>query len=168
MNIARHFLARRRAASRLKGERRLHQRAVLYWAEASGDDGLLPLTRLDAAALEDWLTHGFLLDLASPEAPRLVRVGPVLAEEAGLDDHEVDGAPVPLASVDPASLLARFAAFYKQAVETRAPVKAEYDFTTSAGYRVLCRGALLPVTADGATADHVYGVVSWKSERVSG
>ena len=166
MNIARHFLARRRADTRTKGERRLHQRAVLYWADASGDDGLLPLACLDASALEDWLTHGFLLDLTDSAAPRLVRVGPVLAEEAGLDEQAVDGEPVSLSDVDPGSLLARFAAFHPHAVATHAPVKAEYDFTTSAGYRVLCRGALLPVTADGATADHVYGVVSWKSEKV--
>jgi hypothetical protein len=143
-------------------ERRLHKRAVLYWSRAADERGLLHLRDLDATALEDWLTHGFLLDLTDSAAPRIVRVGPVLQEEAG-----IGGGPVNLADVDPNSLLARFAAHHPRVLYAHAPVMAEYDFVTDAGYRVLCRGALLPVSAGGDAIDHVYGVVSWKSEKVA-
>src|SRR3546814_14136375 len=48
----------------------------------------------------------------------------------------------------------------------RTPVMAEYDFVTNGGYHVLCRGALLPLSSDGVMLDHVYGVISWKSEKI--
>ena len=64
-------------------------------------------------------------------------------------------------------LLMRFASHHERALASGQPETAEYDFVTFAGYHVLCRGALLPLSADGVSLDHVYGVVSWKSEKVA-
>ena len=142
-------------------ERRLHRRAVQYWREALGESRYLRLDRFNPAAVEDRLDQGFLLDLRDPAVPALSRVAPVLQDEAGVESEAVA-----LPAVPTTSLLARFAAHYPQVLATEQPVMAEYDFVTEAGYRVLCRGALLPLSSDGARVDHVYGIISWKSHRV--
>jgi hypothetical protein len=144
-------------------ERRLHRRALQYWQNALGDDGLVRLADFDPLAIEDDFSHGFLLDVRAPIGPRFSYVGPVLEQEAG-----VSGINVLLAGVRADSLLMRFASHYPRVLDSGAPETAEYDFVTDAGYHVLCRGALLPLSSDGVTLDHVYGVVSWKSERVTG
>lgn len=156
------FLRRWRGDAPGRLERRLHRRTVDYWREARGDAALLSLDRFDPAAVEDRLDQGFLVDLTGPE-PRLARIAPVLQDEAGLD-----GETAALAEVPAESLLARFAAHHSRAVDTGEPVTAEYDFVTAAGWHVLCRGALLPLSAGGERVDHVYGVISWKSEKVAG
>lgn len=150
---------RRDAPSRL--ERRLHRRAAGYWREARGDGRFVNLAGFDPGAIEEQLDQGFLLDLTGP-APVFARIAPVLQDEAG-----IEGEASALADVPPGSLLARFAAHYRRAVETGEPAMAEYDFVTDAGWRVLCRGALLPLSAGGERVDHVYGVISWKSEKAT-
>lgn len=142
-------------------ERRLHKRAMLYWQSALGDRELVALADFDPLAIEDDSNHGFLLDLRTPAEPIFSYVGPVLEQEAG-----VEGDRIRLKSVPQQSLLMRFASHYPRVLESRQPETAEYDFVTHAGYHVLCRGALLPLSADGSSIDHVYGVVSWKSEKV--
>jgi hypothetical protein len=141
-------------------ERRLHRRAVRYWRDALGECERLLLDRFDAGAVEDRLDQGFLLDLRDRAAPVFARIAPVLQDEA-----EIAAEAVGLADVPGGSLLARFAAHYPKALATEQPVTAEYDFVTEAGWHVLCRGALLPLSSDGARVDHVYGVISWKSEK---
>ena len=141
-------------------ERRLHKRAILHWWHARGEREIVALGDFDPLEIEDELSHGFLLNLCSADAPVLTYIGPVLAQEAG-----VDGDRVPLVSVPETSLLKRFAEHYPRALASGQPETAEYDFVTFAGYHVLCRGALLPLSGDGTTLDHVYGVVSWKSEK---
>ena len=143
-------------------ERRVHKRAVHYWWHARGERDAVALADFDPLEIEDDFSHGFLLNLRAPDHPVLTYIGPVLAQEAGLD-----GDPVPLASVADNSLLKRFANHYPRALASGEPETAEYEFVTFAGYHVLCRGSLLPLSADGATLDHVYGVVSWKSEKLA-
>lgn len=143
-------------------ERRLHKRALLYWWHARGERETVALADFDPLEIEDDFSHGFLLSLHAPDSPVFTYVGPVLAQEAG-----VDGDRIPLAAVPETSLLRRFASHYPRALGSGEPETAEYDFVTFAGYHVLCRGALLPLSGDGATLDHVYGVVSWKSEKLA-
>jgi hypothetical protein len=143
-------------------ERRLHKRAVLYWWHARGERDVAVLADFDPLEIEDDFSHGFLLDLRAADDPVFTYIGPVLAQEAG-----VEGDRVHLASVPETSLLMRFASHRARALASGQPETAEYDFVTFAGYHVLCRGALLPLSADGVTLDHVYGVVSWKSEKVA-
>jgi len=143
-------------------ERRLHRRAVDYWRSVLGENERVRLCDFDLLAIEDDTSHGFLLDLRVPAAPILSYVGPVLEQEAGLS-----GTPVRLAEVTANCLLSRFAGHHGRVLESGKPETAEYDFVTDAGYHVLCRGALLPLSSDGTTVDHVYGVVSWKSEKIA-
>lgn len=154
------FLKSWRSGAPARPERRLHRRTVDYWRQARGDAAFLRLDLFDPATVEDRLDQGFLVDLTG-SAPRLARIAPVLQDEAGLE-----GETAPLDDVPADSLLARFAAHHPRAVETGEPVMAEYDFVTAAGWHVLCRGALLPLSAGGERVDHVYGVISWKSEKV--
>lgn len=143
-------------------ERRLHKRAVQYWRDALGGRELVALADFDPLEIEDDSRHGFMLDLRMPAEPIFSHIGPVLEQEAG-----VDGDQIRLEAVPSHSLLSRFASHYPRVLESGQPETAEYDFVTDAGYHVLCRGALLPLSADGVTVDHVYGVVSWKSEKVA-
>ena len=143
-------------------ERRLHKRAVLRWWHARGERDVAALADFDPLEIEDDFSYGFLLDLRAADDPVFTYIGPVLAQEAG-----VEGDRVRLASVPETSLLVRFASHYARALASGQPETAEYDFVTFAGYQVLCRGALLPLSADGVSLDHVYGVVSWKSEKVA-
>lgn len=143
-------------------ERRLHKRAVRYWERAIGSADYLRLSKFDPASVEDALSHGFMLDVTDPAAPVFTSVGPVLQDEAGLEC----GIAL-FETVEETSLLARFSSRYLEVIETRAPVTAEYDFVTAAGYQVLCRGALLPLSSSGERVDHVYGVISWRSQKVA-
>lgn len=142
-------------------ERRLHRRATLYWQSLGGGRQLVSLADFDPFRIEDDLSHGFLLDLRNPDQPVFTYIGPVLEQEAGVEGEHVDFAAVPSHS-----LLMRFAAHYQCVLDSGDPETAEYDFVTAAGYHVLCRGALLPLSSDGKAVDHVYGAISWKSEKV--
>jgi len=142
-------------------ERRLHRRALLYWEKALGDRALVTLADFDPRQIEDDFSHGFLLDISAELGPRFSYIGPVLQQEAG-----VTGKNILMAGLPANSLLMRFASHYPRVLDSGQPETAEYDFTTAAGYHVLCRGALLPLSSDGHGIDHVYGVVSWKSEKV--
>lgn len=143
-------------------ERRLHKRAVLYWQNALGEHEFVALADFDPQEIEDQSSHGFLLDLRQLGDPIFTYIGPVLEQEAGIVGDQVRFAAVPQSS-----LLKRFARHYDRVLASRAPETAEYDFMTDAGYHVLCRGALLPLSSDGAIVDHVYGVISWKSEKAA-
>lgn len=144
-------------------ERRLRERAMAYWSSLRRGREFVLLNDFDPMVLEDRSTHGFLLDLTIPEKPVLRFIGPVLRDEASVTTDNV-----PLADVAQDTLLRRFADRHVEVSARRAPISAEYDFITSAGYHVLCRGALFPLTSDAVQLDHVYGVISWKSEKVSG
>ncbi|MBK5265647.1 MAG: hypothetical protein JJE34_10515 [Alphaproteobacteria bacterium] len=141
-------------------ERRLNRRALLYWQSIKHDGELVAVDRFDPQALEDCSAHGFMLDLRQVHAPIVCHVGPVLLEEADLTEL-----PVSLADVSQRSLLGQFARRWKDVLSGQQPVTAEYDFVTES-YQILCRGVLLPLSSDGQTIDHVYGVISWKSEKL--
>jgi hypothetical protein len=142
-------------------ERRLHNRVTLHWQTLKRDSEFVLLKDFDPMVLEDSSTHGFLLDLTKADQPVLRFLGPVLRDEASIEGHDVL-----LTDVAKDTLLRRFAARYPEVSADRSAVSAEYDFITSAGYHVLCRGVLLPLSSDGVLLDHVYGVISWKSEKV--
>jgi hypothetical protein len=105
--------------------------------------------------------HGFLLDICDATAPKFVSAGAILLEEADLTST-----PELLSVVRSRSLLGQFAGRWKAITETKAPVVSEYEFETPAGYRVYCRGVLLPLSACGSMIDHVVGVINWRSEKV--
>jgi hypothetical protein len=142
-------------------ERRLHNRVMLHWQALKRDSEFVLLKDFDPMVLEDHSTHGFLLDLTNAVQPVLRFIGPVLRDEAS-----IEGQDIPLADVANDTLLRRFADRYPEVSARRTAIPAEYDFITSAGYHVLCRGVLLPLSSDGVLLDHVYGVISWKSEKV--
>lgn len=141
-------------------ERRLNRRALLYWNSLGREGELVAVGKFDPDALEDCSSHGFMLDLGDADAPIVRHVGPVLHEEA-----DIAALPVALADVSERSLLGQFGRRWKDVLSRQQPVTAEYDFTTDS-YRILCRGVLLPLSSDGRGIDHVYGVISWKSEKL--
>lgn len=141
-------------------ERRLNRRALLYWRSIGGGNGLVAVDRFDPQALEDCSSHGFMLDLRDLAVPFICHVGPVLQEEA-----DITHLPVALADVSPQSLLGQFGRRWEEVLSGQQPVTAEYDFTTNR-YHIFCRGVLLPLSSEGQAIDHVYGVISWKSEKL--
>lgn len=145
-------------------ERRLHERALSSWQKARGRSGLVQLDRFGWRSLEDHRNHGFLLDVRDHAGATLVHIGPVLRDEAGIPD----GVSVRFPDLPQHSLIARLAHRYRDALTNGEPVVASYEFVTSANYLVLSRGVLLPLSSDGQVLDHVYGVISWKSERLEG
>lgn len=147
----------------LPRERRLHRRAMIYWDGLKRGRELPLLEEFNFFELEDREGHGFLLDLRDAGEPLVAQVGAVLRDEGELAD-----VPMKLDDVPPASLLGQFGRRWKQVLSERKPAVSEYDFVTAAGYHVYCRGVLLPLTSDGSAIDHVYGVISWKSEKVQG
>src|SRR3546814_10853327 len=71
----------------------------------------------------------------------LTHVGLVLRDEAS-----VKSVPIALTDVAPDTLLGQFAGRWNEVLDSRKPVEAEYVFVTEAGYRVFCRGVLLPLS----------------------
>lgn len=141
-------------------ERRLNRRALLYWQSIKQDGELVVVDAFDPQSLEDYSAHGFMLDLRQTQTPIVCHVGPVLLEEADLTTLPVD-----LTAVSQRSLLGQFAGRWPEVMSQQQPVTAEYDFATER-YQILCRGVLLPLSSDGQVIDHVYGVISWKSEKL--
>lgn len=141
-------------------ERRLTRRALLYWQSIEREGGLVPVGAFDPQALEDYASHGFMLDLRDMGRPLLCHIGPVLRQEA-----DVTGLPVALADVPERSLLGQFGRRWEGVLSQQQPMTADYDFKTDS-YHILCRGALLPLSSDGRSIDHVYGVISWKSVKL--
>ena len=84
-----------------------------------------------------------------------------------MDEAEISSPLIALVDVPDTSLLGKFGRRYPQALIERAPVTTEYVFDTDAGYRISCRGVLLPFSGSEDSIDHVYGVVSWKSEQIA-
>lgn len=151
----------RNATRRPARERRLHRRAMLYWEGLKCEREFPLLEEFNFFELEDHAAHGFLLDLRDAGEPLVTQVGDVLRDEGDLAC-----VPVKLDDVPPTSLLGQFGRRWKQVLSERKPAVSEYDFVTAAGYHVYCRGVLLPLSSDGAAIDHVYGVITWKSEKV--
>src|SRR3546814_20117610 len=91
----------------------------------------------------------------------LTHVGLVLRDEAS-----VTSVPIARTDVAPDTLFGQFAGRWNEVLDSRKPVEAEYVFVTEAGYRVFCRGVLLPLSSSVSEIDHIYGVISWKSEKL--
>jgi len=122
----------------------------------------VPLLKdFDFTFSEEFATHGFLLHVEG-DRPVLSHVGEILMDEA-----EIASPLIQLVDVPAKSLLGKFGRRYSQALNERAPVTTEHLFDTDAGYRISCRGVLLPFRGARDMIDHVYGVVSWKSEQIA-
>jgi hypothetical protein len=160
VNLLSRLFRRPGLRSQWGAERRLNRRALLYWRSVGRAGDLVAVNKFDPQALEDCSSHGFMLDLRDVAAPLICHVGPVLQEEA-----DITHLPMTLADVPPRSLVGQFGRRWEEVLSQQQPVTAEYEFTT-ASYRIFCRGVLLPLSSDGQTIDHVYGVISWKSEKL--
>ena len=159
MNLLSKLLRGTGLRSQWGAERRLNRRALLYWRSIGQAGDLVAVDKFDPQALEDCSSHGFMLDLRDAAGPLICHVGPVLHEEA-----DIKQLPVALADVSQRSLLGQFGRRWEDVLAQQQPVTAEYDFTTDR-YHIFCRGVLLPLSSDGQAIDHVYGVISWKSEK---
>lgn len=160
MNLLSRLFRGTGSRARWRAERRLNRRALLYWRSIRRAGDLVAVDKFDPQALEDCSSHGFMLDLRDTAAPLVCHVGPVLHEEA-----DITQLPVALADVSPQSLLGQFGRRWEEVLSRQQPVTAEYDFSTER-YHIFCRGVLLPLSSGGQVIDHVYGVISWKSEKL--
>lgn len=143
-------------------ERRLHNRAKAVWHATRRGRAFPTPDDFGAQQIDEVLEHGFLLEIRPKEAPLVGYAGAILCEEA-----ELDSVPISLAMVSKSSLLGQFGWRWEQVVEACEPMTSEYEFTTEAGYKVSCRGILLPLARDGKCLDHIFGVVNWKSKKLS-
>lgn len=142
-------------------ERRLHNRAKAVWQAMRRGHEFPKLAAFDLCRMNEISEHGFLLELRENETPRVVYAGEILCAEAMLDTI-----PVSLAVISNKSLLSQFGSRWMDVVHSREPMTSEYEFTTDEGYKVSCRGILLPLATDGENIDHIYGVVNWKSKKL--
>jgi hypothetical protein len=145
-----------------QGERRLHNRALAYWNDLREEHELPLVDRFNFSEFESISSHGFLLELFTHDEPTVTHVGDVLYEEAGSPPL-----PANLDEISQDTLLGRFARRWEQVTTLREPFTSEHVFTTFAGYRISCRGVLLPLSTSGYVADSIFGVISWKSEKVA-
>ncbi|MBV7257403.1 hypothetical protein KCG44_11460 [Pacificimonas sp. WHA3] len=139
-------------------ERRMHVRAYNHWAgllngrEFPAPDDYAP------EMLDDFGANSVLLDFtAGSQKPVLRYVGDWLREECDLEVGETGVEAVPSRS-----LLSRLTDHYFEIIANRAPIGFEAEFTSRRGNNTLYRGILMPLSADGSTIDHVYGVINWK------
>jgi hypothetical protein len=144
-----------------EAERRLHNRALAYWSALKSDYAYPLVEQFDFCKFETISSHGFLLDLFTYGEPTITFVGDVLGEEA-----ECFSLPARLKDISEDSLLGQFAGRWSEIATTGKPQTSEYVFETFAGYRVFCRGVLLPLSDLGTTVDCIFGVISWKSEKI--
>lgn len=142
----------------IDSERRLHNRALLYWQSIRQKSEIPLIRNFDALVTEGSFDHGFVLDVRSAPDVDIIEAGGVLREEAGLSRM-----PAKLSHVAPSSLVGQFGRRWPQVVAQREPVTSEYDFITDADYRVYCRGALMPLSREGGEIDYIFGVITWKS-----
>jgi hypothetical protein len=144
-------------------ERRLHNRAFLYWESRKNGCEFPSLGNFDVSELEDVHSHCFLLDLTLGGDPLIAHAGEILREEADLRDGRAR-----VRDVRPTSLLGQFGGRWALVLDKRQPLTSEYAFVTPADYQISCRGVLLPLSSDGCDIDHIFGVVRWKSEKLVG
>lgn len=163
MSYLRNLAKLTRSGMKPISERRLHNRARALWQAARRGQEFPCLEELDHLQINDISEHGFILQLRKNDAPLIVQAGEILLEEARLE-----ATPVSLAVISDISLLGQFGSRWPQVVLAREPMTAEYEFTTEQGYKIYCRGILLPLAADGETIDQIYGVVNWKSKKLAG
>jgi hypothetical protein len=137
-------------------ERRLHLRAHRNWTAllrgrafpAPGEFGIEALGNLAAYAVE--------IDLGAEEGAMLRGIGGRLRDDAGLG---ADALPVD--RVPAGTVLARLVIHVGSMLARRGVVRFADEFD-AAGRRILCRGALLPLSADGRSIDRAVGVITWK------
>lgn len=136
-------------------ERRLHLRAYHHWASLLRGRLLPSLADLDIARLDGLAANAVLIELG--DAPMLRFVGERLRAEAGVAEQAL-----PLSSVPPGSVLARLVEAAGDVAAKQAPVRVDTEFVSPRGCTMLCRGVLMPLSADGTRVDALFGVINWK------
>lgn len=144
-------------------ERRLHNQARAIWSSSRRGNAIPALSDFDFRRIDAISEHGFLLEISQTGAPLVTQAGDIICEEAGQL-----AIPVSLEAIPERSLLWQFASRWEDAVRISEPVNSEYEFVTEFDFLILCRGVLLPLSTDGRSVDHVYGVITWTSRKVTG
>lgn len=143
-------------------ERRMQVRAYNFWASLLGDRPFPSVTMLTEGEAPDFANHAVLLKFdRGIENPAIAWLGEQLADECDAGGKGT-GAIKRLSDVPGRSLLSRITDHYMQILANQAPIGFEAEFVNLRGVTVLYRGILLPFSSDGATIDHVYGVINWK------
>jgi hypothetical protein len=140
-------------------ERRLHKRASKYWHSLTSGGEIPRQEKFNFSGDEDFFSRGFLLSLTEVE-PAFVHIGDILQDEAQIATCSAN-----LHEVSASSLLGQFGRRYPNVLTDKQPFMSEYIFDTGAGFRVFCRGVLLPLSSTGETLDRIYGIVSWKANK---
>lgn len=139
-------------------ERRMHVRAYEHWVSLLDGRPYPPIHELNLADLSDFEPRCVVLDYtAGFDDPKIGHIGRTLREECGAAEGIVSVSDVPRGS-----LLSRLTDHFLEIIGTRAPIGFEAEFTNHQGLPTLYRGILMPFSADGATIDHVLGVINWK------
>jgi hypothetical protein len=140
-------------------ERRMHVRAYNHWVSLLDGRDFPSIEDLDAADLNDFASHGVLLDFTSGGGdPAVAYIGAEIKSECGLRDDTRTIADVPSRS-----LLSRLTDHYLQIIANRAPIGFEAEFANQRDETIGYRGILLPFSSDGDTIDFIYGVINWKT-----
>ncbi|WP_295635866.1 hypothetical protein [Novosphingobium sp.] len=143
-------------------ERRMQVRAYNFWAGLLGDQPFPSVASLTESAAPDFANHAVLLKFdRGMDNPAIAWLGEQLADECDTNARTIR-AIKRLSDVPGRSLLSRITDHYMQIIANRAPIGFEAEFINLRGVTVLYRGILLPFSSDGASIDHVYGVINWK------
>ncbi len=127
-----------------------------YWARLCGPEPYPRINGFDVEAVPGFGPHAFMLDLGhDPEDPLVRHLGQGLSVECAKT-----GAGRKLSEVPHGSLLARVANRYREVLDSKGPSEFEYEYASGPDRITLCRGLLLPFTAEGKTIDYIVGAVT--------
>ena len=139
-------------------ERRMQARAYNYWTNLLGIRNFPQIGDLATSKMPDFAGNAVVLDFsAGLDDPAITMLGQKLADECGAGT--VIGR---LSDVPGKSLLSRITGHYLQILANQAPLGFEAEFVNLRGKTVVYRGILLPFSSDGATIQHIMGVINWK------
>ena len=139
-------------------ERRMHVRAYNYWASLLRGREFPAPGEIKPEEIEDFGPNSVILDFSgNRDNPVLRFVGDRLRAECELDGQDIGFEAVPARS-----LLSRLTDHYFEIIANRAPIGFEAEFTSRRGNNTMYRGILMPLSDDGRTIDHIYGVINWK------
>ncbi|MGE4323675.1 MAG: hypothetical protein AB7E60_11695 [Sphingobium sp.] len=139
-------------------ERRMQVRAYTGWASLLGDRPLPLIGDLKPEHLDDFGANSVLFDFsAGANDPAVTYLGQALRRECG-----IDGAIGHIGDAPARSLLARLSDYFPRIIADATPVGFEAEFVNQRDAAILCRGILLPFSANGGRVDFVLGVINWK------
>jgi hypothetical protein len=147
-------------------ERRLVLRLLKYWRElldGEQDDRLFPsFADIDPTAIHDIWLHCFALDLNGHESGPVFRA--VGRDFNGYHDGEL--ANLPVAELDPESLVGMSSHYFAEVIEKNAPISRGGLIALPDGSQLLYRSILLPMSDDGETISGFLGAANCRREPV--